>query len=167
MVILVFGLPGTGKSYFSRHLAKAIGVRYLNTDVVRDELEKRGRYDEQSKQLVYEELMKQLTEGLENGLDVLVDGTFHKAERRIQVKAAGQKCDCPVFLIELKAPEETVKKRLQNKRDYSESDFQVYQQIKQEWEPCPDDHLMMWSESREMHQMIQQAKRYIYGQESS
>lgn len=164
MIILVFGLPGTGKSYFSRQFTKEIDAAYLNTDVVRDGLNKRGQYDRQSKEQVYEELMKRLRAVVKNGLDVLVDGTFHKQERRARVRAIGLEYDHPVFLIELKTQEETVKKRLENKRYYSESDFQMYQQIKQEWEPCREDHLRLWSDSSEMQHMIQQAQGYIYGQ---
>ncbi len=139
MIILVFGLPGVGKSYFSRQFAKEIGIRYLNTDIVRDRLNKRGQYDKQSKEQVYEELMKELEEGVRNDLDVLVDGTFHKKERRNRVRAIGREYDQPIFLIELKAQEEIAWERLKSKRKYSESDFQVYQRIKQEWEPSVDE----------------------------
>ncbi len=35
MIVLVYGLPGTGKSYFSRYLAKEIKASYyLNTDTI-------------------------------------------------------------------------------------------------------------------------------------
>jgi predicted kinase len=35
MIVLVYGLPGTGKTFFARHFAKETGAVHLNTDLVR------------------------------------------------------------------------------------------------------------------------------------
>jgi len=35
MIIIVFGLPGSGKSYFASKLAERINARYINSDVIR------------------------------------------------------------------------------------------------------------------------------------
>jgi predicted kinase len=82
MIIVVFGLPGSGKSYFARHLQKKIDASFLNTDMIREELNIKGRYGEETKQRVYDEIKKRTTYHLEMGRNVLVDGTFHKKKRR-------------------------------------------------------------------------------------
>ena len=35
MIVIVFGLPGSGKSYFASHLASMINADYINSDKVR------------------------------------------------------------------------------------------------------------------------------------
>lgn len=57
-LVLVVGLPGTGKSTFSRALAAELGARHLNSDVIRVETGLRGKYTPEDKAKVYEELRK-------------------------------------------------------------------------------------------------------------
>ncbi len=92
MIIMVFGLPGSGKSYFSRHLQQETGAGYFNTDMIREELNLKGIYSEKAKQLVYDKLVEKASEQLDKGLDVIVDGTFHKQKRRdLFTSIAGKK----------------------------------------------------------------------------
>jgi predicted kinase len=57
MVIVVYGLPGTGKSWLSRRLAREFHAIHLNTDIVRDELGKKGDYSQASRYQVYGHLV--------------------------------------------------------------------------------------------------------------
>ena len=53
MLLLVSGLPGTGKTFFAEHLSRQLNAEHLNTDKIRkQEIENRS-YSEEKKQLVY------------------------------------------------------------------------------------------------------------------
>jgi len=77
MLIMVVGLPGTGKSTFARELAQVINGNHFNTDMIRDSLNLRGSYDKESKQRVYDELLLRTEETLKSGGIAIVDGTFY------------------------------------------------------------------------------------------
>lgn len=163
MVIMIYGLPGTGKTFFAQHLAEDIGAVHLNTDMVRDKLDVKGHYDDTTKQQVYNELYKQIMRELNNKKDVIVDGTFHKHIRREQVKKIAVEMDEPIYLIEIKVDEGIVKKRLRKRRRYSEADFNVYKQLEQQFEPEEDHHLELWSGEKNLDEMLVRAKQFING----
>jgi predicted kinase len=163
MVVVVFGLPGTGKTYFSRQLKDEIYACHLNTDKIRVELDKKGKYDEKSRQEVYGRLMDNTREKLRLNNNVIVDGTFHKQARRAEFAKTASETGHDIFFIEVKASEETVRKRLAEKRKYSEADFNVYRKIKEEFEPFPEDHLVIWPDQENFARVLVMAKNYIYG----
>ena len=163
MIILIYGLPGTGKTYFAQHLARETGAVHLNTDLVRGKLDAKGHYDDTTKQQVYNELYKQIMMAINNNREVIVDGTFHKKVRREQVKKIAVEMDEPIYLIELKAEEKAVKKRLKKNRKHSEADFEVYKLLEQNYEPEEDHHLELFSDKYKIEEMINHAKEFING----
>lgn len=58
-LIMITGLPGTGKTTFAQALADKLNIPSLNSDQVRHEMGKRGQYDEASKKEVYGKLLFQ------------------------------------------------------------------------------------------------------------
>jgi predicted kinase len=163
MIVLVYGLPGTGKTFFARHFAKETGAVHLNTDLVRGKLNAKGHYDDTTKQQVYNELYKHVMQELNEKKNVIVDGTFHKQVRREQVKRLAAEINEPVFLIEVKADEKTVKKRLKKTRKNSEADFSVYKELESQFETDDSGHLELWSDNNKVEEMVNKAKIYING----
>jgi len=53
MLILICGLPATGKSTVARRLAKALDAEVLRTDIVRKALIGNPTYTEEEKNLIY------------------------------------------------------------------------------------------------------------------
>ena len=163
MLIVVFGLPGTGKSFFSQYLKDEINADHLSSDRVRDEMNKKGEYDEKSKNEVYKHLMGKAEVKLKEGTDIIVDGTFHKQERRDLATDVAGRTGHRIFFIQIKASAETVKKRLKKSREDSEADFKIYKKLEKEFDPCLSQHLTLWSDCATISQMIIKAKNYIYG----
>lgn len=163
MIVLMFGLPGTGKTFISKKLAEETGAVHVNTDLIREKLGFTGHYDEKTKQQVYNELIKHVRLELKNGSDVIVDGTFHLENRRKHLMKIAQELGNEIHFIEMKAKEETVEKRLKKSRKHSEADFEVYQQIKDEFEKPEEKHLELWSDQEETKMLIKKVKEYIHG----
>ena len=82
MVILVLGLPGSGKSYFAERLAQKIHAEYLNSDQIRKEMFPDRTYSDSEKARVYEALLKKMQEAIDKEKDVVLDATFYKNKIR-------------------------------------------------------------------------------------
>ncbi len=162
MILIVFGLPGTGKTFFSTHLADEMHAVHINTDVIRNKYNKKGQYDEQTKQFVYDQLQNEMRKHLRNGLDVVLDGTFHKADKRNQIKEEALARDLNLYFIEIKADEALIKKRLEENRPESEANMDVYYKLKTEFEPLEEPHLVLRSGLEDVVEMVATTKQYIY-----
>jgi predicted kinase len=161
MLIIVTGLPGAGKTTFAEALAGAIQARHFNSDKVRDALGKRGQYDEATKEAIYNEMEKLTQAALSRKESVVLDATFYKESlRRPYVLLAGE-CDAHLFWIEVKASEASIRRRVEEKRRYSEADFEVYLQIKRIWEPMQSGRLVLWSDELSIEEMVGKAKDYL------
>lgn len=164
MIVLVFGLPGSGKSYFSSRLAKKINAEYLISDIIRKELFPVRNYSESEKSEVYKALLKQAQEAGNRGRDVVIDATFYTNKIRVQFIS---NCVGKVNLIEVWADEKIIRDRLKTERPYSEADFKIYNLIKQHWEPCNLPHLKLKSTNDNINVMLERALNYLRDDKST
>lgn len=155
MLILIMGLPGTGKTTFARALSGRIGAVHLNSDIVRRELGKRGAYTPADKESVYRELYRRTETYLRRGRDVIVDSTFFKKSIRDPYFQLAERYGVPVQLILLQAGEETLKERLSKPRPDSEADYDVYRKIKAAYEAPDPPFLELHSDRESMEEMLE------------
>ena len=160
MIIVVFGLPGSGKSYFAEKLAKKIEAGYVNSDRLRKEMFPVRTYSEQEKTAVYNVMLQKMRRALKQNKNVVLDATFHTNETREPFTQAGKKKDRICF-IEITADEELIQRRLQKERNYSEADFEVYKLIRRQWEPLNEPHLMLESTDENIDNMLEKAAAYL------
>jgi predicted kinase len=162
MIIIVLGLPGTGKSYFSGFLKKEIEAVHLSTDRIRKKLNKQGQYDQQTKKLIYDEMLKKMEQAVGKNKKVILDGTFWKRSVRKRFEKKAHDLERQIFYIEIQATEHTIQQRLKSERRYSEADYKVYQQIKKSFEPVERPHLELWSDQDDISDMIKKTKNYLH-----
>lgn len=161
MLIIVSGLPGTGKTTFADALAAHLKVSHLNSDIIRDELGERGKYDPETKARVYKVMLKRTAKLLQKGATVIVDATFHESKTRQPFLELVKNEGKPLTWIELKAEEAVIQERVSKKRAYSEADFSVYQKIKAAYEPLQIPHLVLTSGQLSAEEMLERAVSYI------
>ncbi len=167
MILIVTGLPATGKTYFAKQAANKIGAVHLNTDKIRKEINKQGQYDKESKQLVYDYLMNYMVQHLQINENVIIDGTFQKKSHRERFSGEARKHTREVYFVEMRAKENTVKERLKSERAYSEADLKVYQQVKSNYEYMYEPHLVLWSDETSVTEMLQKLMKYINEQRAN
>ena len=160
MIVFVFGLPGSGKSFFASRLAKMIDASYLNIDMLRKELFAKRTYSDLEKKVVYDTILGKAKEAIAMGQNLVLDATFHKKDTRdtFMKQLSDQE---EVFYIEIHSPESTIIERLKKSRPYSEADFEVYKLIQQQWEPFNESHLLLESTNNNIEEMLLKATEYL------
>ncbi len=161
MVIIVSGLPGSGKSYFASHLAEVVKGVHLKSDEVRRELEKMGVYDQQSKFQVYQKLISQMEEVVSSGNHVILDATFHKVSSRKMAIDKMESLQQDYYWFYLEADEEVIHRRVTKDRADSEANYRVYEQLKAEMDPIQIPHLTLDSSDNNPERLLEKAKTYI------
>ncbi len=159
MIVIVFGLPGSGKTYFASELASRIRGLHISSDSIREELNKHT-YDEKDKMEVYKYMLK-LIEGSNHTKNLILDGTFYKAEIRDWFKQKARSLNADLRFIEMKAEEELIKKRVSRIREKTQADFNVYLKIKSAFESMQEDHLILNSGQEDLSTMLERAENYL------
>lgn len=167
VIIIVCGLPGTGKTYFSEHLAKAMDIHVHSTDAIRKKLHMEGAYSERDKEMVYSGLLREMLREVELHNAVILDGTFHRRSTRKRFKRMAASRRYPVYFIEMNADPSVVRERMRTPRADSEADFTVYRRIRAEYEPLERSHLTLHSDRADVGKMVERAKEYIHEQEAN
>ena len=118
MIVIVFGLPGSGKTFFARHFANTIKADYINSDKLRLALFANRTYTYKEKIDVYKQMLLQVREADAKNTSMVVDATFYKNETRKIFIDAGKDGKAIVF-IEVRAEESLIRERLKKSREYS------------------------------------------------
>lgn len=158
MIVIVFGLPGSGKTYFAERLAKMIHADHINSDRLRKKIFRQRTYSPEEKAAVYQVMLGKMREAIALNRNMVLDATFHTHETRKHfIQDAGDR----LFLIEVRAGENLIKERLKKERPDSEADFEVYQSTRQKWETLDQPHLLLESTDTNIDNMLQKAAEYL------
>ncbi len=161
MIIIVFGLPGSGKSYFASKLAEKINAKYVNSDLIRQQLYDVRKYSEKEKMSVYDEMFKEMKKAILQNKSIILDATFYKRNIRIKFLETVNKTGKRIIFIEVRAEQKIIIQRLKRKREYSEADYSVYLQIKEVFEPMGGEHLILESTQKNLVEMLDEAIKYL------
>lgn len=157
--VLVFtcGLPGSGKSWAARALARSLNADVLRSDVIRKQLIGLKPHENASKvrpdaysapltRQTYAAMLEQAKNSLNQGRSVIADATFATAALRQPFLALAQAAGVPWLVVQTVAPDDEIRKRMQIRAadagEVSDADYQVYEQARERWrEPTevPDD----------------------------
>jgi aminoglycoside phosphotransferase family enzyme/predicted kinase len=151
LLLLLGGLPASGKSTLARALAGRLALVTLNSDVVRKERAGlaptargstgygAGLYSAAATDATYAALLGAARHWLQRGVSVALDASFRRADHRQAVVALAEAVGVPWLAVECVCAPETARARLgaraHDTRAVSDADWSIYQRLAAEWEP--------------------------------
>lgn len=160
-VILIGGLPASGKTTLAEALAEQLDAVHLNSDKIRVMLEFSGQYASSEKERIYEELLRQAEEELADETEtIVVDATFIRESWRADFDALARRSGAQIYWVFLVADEEVIRQRMQYARKYSEADYNVYLHLKTVYEKMNRPCLYLHSDQLSLSDMMEQVKKY-------
>lgn len=162
LAVAVFGLPGSGKSYFASRLAARMKAEYLSSDELRKILFPNPTYSPEEKANLYDHLLRRMQRAYRDDRSVVVDATFYKAALRNRFAGAIVELGGHLQFIEVQADEETTRERVSKPREDSDADYAVYLKLKGQFEPLDQDHLVLRSDQGEpILETVERAVRHL------
>lgn len=141
MIILICGLPGTGKSSLGKEICERTGAVLIRTDGIRKRIRDKPSYSEDDKNSVYSVFFTVAEYVLKSGKDVILDGTFYRAEYRKMAVDLAESTGNEIRMIECLNNEKRIKKHIKSRKDLSDADFAVHLKVRDMWEPIEEEHL--------------------------
>lgn len=159
-LLLIAGLPGSGKSTVARIFAEQYGGVHISSDSTRKAMNLRGHFDPDDKKKVYLAMLDKARTALLAGQNAIVDSTFIYADVRNAFESVARACGVPFFWVEMRADENSIRERLKTPRTDSEADFSVYLALRAQSEPLRAPHLELWSDKLSLEEMVQAIYHY-------
>lgn len=151
-LVMVGGLPGTGKTTLARGLEERWGELLLRSDEVRKELAGlgpreeaaapfgEGIYSPSHTRRTYETLLERTREALFRGNRVVVDASFHQQRWRTAFLDAARALGVAVRLLVCTAPAEVARDRLSSRGpDASDADPEIHREMADAWESLSEE----------------------------
>jgi predicted kinase len=167
LIVLICGLPGTGKTFLSNKLSQYINSTVLSTDKIRKELIQKPTYTPWERALIYDVLFLLAKYLHSSGINCILDGTFNMEKSRREIKDLLNLSNDQFYIIECICPEDLIITRLLlRKDDYSDATVSIYLKMKKIYEPVRQKHISI-NTSKSVYKNIDRILRYIYGPTSS
>jgi len=134
--IIVSGLPGTGKSYFSNKLAERLTFKILESDALRKTLSPSPSYSADESARLFKAIHLLIEKLLKKGIPLILDATNLSERYRERLYSIAERLDAKLILVRVEAPPEVVYQRLKvrkqgaNLDNNSDADWQVYKRMK-------------------------------------
>ncbi len=148
-LVVVSGLPGTGKSFFSRQLAQRLPFVVLESDALRKTLFASPRYLAEESQRLFKASHELVEEFLKKGIGVIFDATNIAERHREYLYSIADRLGAKLVIVRLEAPPEVIRERLGRRQeradpqDISDADWTVYQRMRPEVEPIRRNHFVV------------------------
>ena len=106
-LLLLYGYPGAGKTYFARQITEDIQAAHLQADRIRGELFDQPRYDKQENDIVAQ-LMDYMTEEfLAAGVSVIYDANAMRSKQRHALRDLARKHRAQPLLVWFQMDQDT------------------------------------------------------------
>ena len=145
-LVMLSGLPGTGKSFFCLKLRQRLPAAIVESDAVRNALFAGPTFSPRESGHVFDVCHILMERLLHRGIPVIMDATNLMERHREQVYHIAERCGTALFIVRLDASSEVVRQRLERRaqqhdsQDPSLADWAVYCRMRYAWEPIRRNH---------------------------
>ncbi len=167
-LVILCGLPGTGKSHFARELSRRAPFVWLNSDRTRKLLVDTPSYSRREHRRVFS-AMHVLTRGyLRDGFSVVFDATNLNENVRRPLYASASEVGVEPLIIRFTAPSELVRRRLTDRTEgvgeasQSDATWDVYSRMAVADQPVPRPHLLVTG-PEDVEQVLEKTLRLTTG----
>lgn len=133
--IVVSGLPGTGKSYFSSKLAERLPFIILESDALRKTLFSSPAYSAPESSHLFQAIHHLIEALLRRGVPLILDATNLSEQYRERLYNIADRLNVKLILVRVEAPPDVVYERLKarskgtNSKSMSDADWTVFQKM--------------------------------------
>lgn len=122
ILIMLYGFPGSGKTYFARKLSETINLAYISNDRIRGELFEKPRYDKAEDTIVQHLMEYMAEEFLSSGVSVIMDMNAAMATQRKTLRELARKKRAKSLLVWFQIDADSAYARIAH-RDKRRSDY--------------------------------------------
>lgn len=159
-LLMMVGLPGTGKSSVVEGLLTLLPCTVISTDNIRLQMRRQPTYTAAEMMLVYEVCYSIIEARLKRDQRVVFDASNYLAARREHLAKIAQRSGAPVAVCYVQASQNAIHDRLLqrvsgNRRegDLSDADWSVYNWMVEAQEPVVGEHLILDTTSTPPHEL--------------
>lgn len=166
VLVLISGLPGSGKSYFARRLAGRVKAVVIETDFVRRTLYPQPKYTGGESFYVYRVSHYLIRRLLERGYRVVFDATNLLERKREVLYNIAEQAEAKLVIVRVVAPEDVIRQRLESRErrpspeDLSEATWAVYERMKKTEQPIRRQHIVV-DTSRDLDASLAKVAREV------
>ena len=149
VLIMLCGLPATGKSYLARRLVERMPFVIVETDFVRKTLFPTPTYSAQESGLVHRVCHALMEKLLRRGARVVFDATNLVELHREKVYRLARSAAAKLVIVQTVAPEAVVRERLEKRKvardsdDISDATWAIYKRMASDQQPIGHPHLII------------------------
>jgi len=145
VLIMMSGLPGSGKSYLSQRLAEKLAAVIIESDRVRKALFPQPSYSAQESAMVHRVCHEIIRRLLRKGAHVIFDATNLFEFHREMLYNLADRSGAKLVIVRTTAPEQIIRERLeQRKKDggsVSDADWHIYRRMAKREQAIRRTHL--------------------------
>lgn len=143
-LIVVSGLPGTGKTYLCSKLAERLPFVILESDALRKSLFAAPSYSAKESFRLFRAVHRLIDRLLEKGISLILDATNLSERNREYLYSIADRLDVKLVLVRVEAPPEVVRQRLEERREEagsnSDADWGIYRKMRSSVERIRRNH---------------------------
>ena len=149
VLVVLSGLPGSGKSYFGRQLAQRLPLLVLESDFLRKVLFATPTYTGEESRRLFDACHSMTADLLGQGIPVLLDSTNLIKYHREHLYRIADRCGAKLIIVCVEAPESVVYERLtarsqgQDGQSHSGADWSVYKKLLPTADPVTIHHVVV------------------------
>ncbi len=137
-LILLSGLPGTGKTTFARRLGGVLSFEHVESDAIRRSIAQRPTYSSEESGAVFRKAEDLAARALAEGRHALIDATNLSNRDRKRFIRLADRTAATFIAVRLTAPDAVIRERLAKPREgWSQADLAVYELMRGRGQPFP------------------------------